>query len=72
MQTDFEEEREGMAQEVGKKFTLDNEEDDKFNPNEPIVSFRKMISNNKKDLVNEALTNLSEYILKRNHKSNTE
>jgi hypothetical protein len=57
---------------VGKKFTLDNEDDDKFNPAEPIVSFRKMVTNNKKDLVTEALDKLAEYIQKRTLKTNTE
>jgi len=44
---------------------LDTEDDDKFNPSEPIISFRKMINNNKKDLVNEALNEISAYIEKR-------
>ncbi len=66
------EDEEAVGQEVGKKFTFDNEDDDKFNPAEPIVSFRKMVSNNKKDLVSEALDNLAEFIQKRTHKSNTE
>jgi hypothetical protein len=48
---------------------LGTEDDEKFNPSEPILSFRKMISNNKKDLVNDALNDLSIYIEKRSRES---
>lgn len=44
---------------MGKKFTFETENDDKFSPAEPILSFRKMINNNKKDLVSDALNALS-------------
>ena len=41
-----------MPKEVGKKFTFENQDEkDNFNPSEPVLSFRKMINNNKKDLV---------------------
>ena len=33
-----------------------------FNPSDPIVSFKKMISFNKKDLVNPALDQMTKYI----------
>jgi hypothetical protein len=40
---------------IGKKFTLDNEDEERFNPAEPVISFRKMVNYHKKDLVADAL-----------------
>ena len=40
---------------VGKKFNFEEDEEEHLNPATPIPSFRKMLTNNKKDLVDLAL-----------------
>ena len=40
---------------INKKFNFDDEDDDFLDKKMPITSFRKMLANNKKDLVNTAI-----------------
>lgn len=45
------------------KFLADLEDEDiKFNPMNPVCSFKKMVSFNKKDLVGEGLKYMNNYI----------
>lgn len=50
---------------VQKKWTLDNNKGEEFDPQNPIQSFREMLTNNKMDLVEKALNEMSSYIDKR-------
>jgi hypothetical protein len=48
------------------KFLADHEDEDiKFNPINPISSFKKMVSYNKKDLVGEGLKYMTNYIMQK-------
>ncbi len=48
------------------KFLADDEDEDiKFNPINPISSFKKMVSYNKKDLVGEGLKYMTNYIMQK-------
>ena len=45
------------------KFSAEDEDNDTlFNANDPITSFRKMVSCNKKDMVSEAIKQMDTYI----------
>lgn len=48
-----------------KKFNLDDKKDEEFDSLNPIQSFRGMLTNNKKDLVEEALKAMAHYIEKK-------
>lgn len=47
---------------VGKKFNFDEEDPEHLNPSEAVDSFKKMLANNKKDLVDVALKEMGEHI----------
>lgn len=48
------------------KFNADDEDEQaRFNPSTPVVSFKRMVAFNKRDLVGEALKSLSNYVLQR-------
>ena len=47
---------------VGKKFNFDEEYPEHLNPSDAANSFKKMLSNNKKDLVDVALKEMGEHI----------
>ncbi len=47
---------------INKKFNLDDEEDKTISFTNPIGSFKKMINNNREDLVNTAIEGMKNYI----------
>ena len=59
------EEEEAFVKPANKFMYEDEEENVAFNPSDPIISFRKMVSYNKEDLVAKALAQMNDYILNR-------
>jgi len=41
----------------------EDEDDENFDVDEPLISFNKMLTNNKLDLVEKALTSMNSFIL---------
>lgn len=55
-----------------KKFNFNLDDEDAFDIAKPIVSFKRMMNNNKKDLVDVALKALSEFIEKKSTNTHTQ
>lgn len=47
---------------LAKKFNFEDDEEEHLNTATPIISFRKMLTNNRKDLVDTALKEMVEHI----------
>lgn len=60
-----------LGEVTGKKFNLEDTRGESFDELRPIQSFREMLTNNKKDLVSEAVKAMSDYIEKKCELLNT-